>query len=498
MDCPRCGLLDVTGAECPQCGVIFTKLRQAPRVAALQRPAPRAHGGRKVLAPIILIFVALTVVVIVFRPRRPAAPNPAASAAPVGGAAAKSASAPPVPVSSTDDFPFPTPPNLTQELSKDDKQSAQQLLDKLRRGMAVTEVDLRLADELHQRYPEDKALTAALEGVLLALAQNHKKAGRPLQAVPLLQRVVALNPQSVAARSMLLSIQLEQNDWLGAESTARQIITLDPRQVEAWRGLGYALLRQDRNQEAIEALKQALQIAPDPQSEALLARLLKSSQDEQGLTEKKVSHFNVRYDGEEHDAVGREILNALERHYATLVSVFRHEPATSIAVILLSRQRYYDASGAPAWSGGAYDTLDGKIRVPIADLTTNLTGDVDSTLLHELVHAFIAELSQGTAPRQVHEGVAQYLEGKRVDSMLTPQQVKALAAGRVGGVAGFYLTSLSFVEYLIALHGQGGINDLLTKMGEHRDVDRAFSEVYGQDFTKTYEAWSQWFYRNSL
>ena len=297
---------------------------------------------------------------------------------------------------------------------------------------------------------------------------------------------------------MLLSIQLEQNDWLGAEATARQLIALNPRLVEAWRGLGYSLLRQDRNAEAIEALRQALQIARDPQSEALLAKLEKGAQDERGLTEKKVSHFNVRYDGEEHDAVGREILRALERHYAELVSVFRHEPATSIAVILLSRQRYYNASGAPAWSGGAYDTLDGRIRIPIADLTTSLSAEVESTLLHELVHAFIAELSQGTAPRQVHEGVAQYLEGKRVDNILTPEQVKALAAGRIGGVAGFYLTSLSFVEYLMAVHGQGGINELLTKMGESKNVDRAFTDVYGDNFDKTHEVWAQWFYRNSL
>ncbi len=497
MDCPRCGLLDVTGAECPECGVIFAKLRSTAPPRARPRARARGRGGLRIWALAALIFVALAVVVIVYRPRRPGAPQLTASAS-AGGGPATSAAVPPVPQSSIDDIPFPTPPNLTLELSNDDQRSAQELIAKSRQGGTLGEADLRLAEALHQRYPEDKGLTALLETVLLGLAQGHRKAGRLSQATPLLQRAVALNPNGLPARGLLLANQLEQSDWLGGEGTARQIIALDPRQAEAWRGLGYALMRQDRNAEAIEALKQALQIAPDPQSEALLAHLLKSRRDEQGLTEKKVAHFNVRYDGEEHDAVGREILNVLERHYATLVSVFRHEPATSVAVILLSRQRYYDASGAPAWSGGAYDNLDGKIRVPIADLTTSLTPEVDSTLLHELVHAFIAELSQGTAPRQVHEGVAQYLEGKRVDSMLSPEQVKALAAGRIGGVAGFYLSSLSFVEYLMVLHGQGGINELLTKMGESKDADRAFTEVYGQDFSKTYEAWAQWFYRNSL
>jgi tetratricopeptide (TPR) repeat protein len=498
MDCPRCGLLDVTGTDCPQCGVIFAKLRQtAPRVAP-PRPAPRSHGSPSLLVPVALIFVALAVVVVLFRPRRPIPDEPSAVAPAAATEARVSGDGPPpIPTSTGEDVPFPTPPSLTQELSKEDRRSAQDLVDRLGRGTA-TEADVRLAEDLHKRYPEDKPLAALLENALVTLARNHRRAGRTTQAVPLLQRAAALNPASEAARNLLLSIQLEQNDWLGAEATARQLIALNPRLVEAWRGLGYSLLRQDRNAEAIEALRQALQIARDPQSEALLAKLEKGVQDERGLTERKVSHFNVRYDGEEHDAVGREILRALERHYAELVSVFRHEPATSIAVILLSHQRYYNASGAPAWSGGAYDTLDGRIRIPIADLTTSLSAEVESTLLHELAHAFMAELSQGTAPRQVHEGVAQYLEGKRVDNMLTPEQVKALAAGRIGGVAGFYLTSLSFVEYLMAVHGQGGINELLTKMGESKNADRAFTDVYGDNFDKTHEAWAQWFYRNSL
>jgi len=56
---------------------------------------------------------------------------------------------------------------------------------------------------------------------------------------------------------------------------------------------------------------------------------------------------NVR---EAHEAVGREILRVLDRHYATLVRTFGHQPAAPIPVILLSSQSYYDATGAPFWS----------------------------------------------------------------------------------------------------------------------------------------------------
>jgi hypothetical protein len=87
------------------------------------------------------------------------------------------------------------------------------------------------------------------------------------------------------------------------------------------------------------------------------------------------------------------------------------------------------------------------------------------------------------------------MEGKRIDSMLSPEEVHALADGRVPGVAGFYLRALSFVEYLMAQRGQGGINDLLGALGETGSVDQAFRRVYGHDYRATREEWEEHFRR---
>ena len=73
----------------------------------------------------------------------------------------------------------------------------------------------------------------------------------------------------------------------------------------------------------------------------------------------------------------------------------------TIPVILFTREGYYDASGAPAWSGGVYDGIDGRIRIPIGGLTASLTPDMDETLIHELTHAFVADRTRGVAPREV-------------------------------------------------------------------------------------------------
>jgi hypothetical protein len=55
-----------------------------------------------------------------------------------------------------------------------------------------------------------------------------------------------------------------------------------------------------------------------------------------------------------------------------------------------------------------------------------------------------------------------------------------------------YLSGLSLVERLIALRGQGGINDLLRELGATQNVDAAFRRVYGQDYRATKQAWMGW------
>ena len=94
------------------------------------------------------------------------------------------------------------------------------------------------------------------------------------------------------------------------------------------------------------------------------------------------------------------------------------------------------------------------------------------------------------APREVHEGIAQFMEGKKTATMLTRAQLTALADGRLGGVFGFYMGALSYVEHLVALRGQGGLNDVLKAMGTTASVDEAFRQVYGQDYEGTRRAWS--------
>jgi hypothetical protein len=212
------------------------------------------------------------------------------------------------------------------------------------------------------------------------------------------------------------------------------------------------------------------------------------------MNEARQWHFHVLYEGAPNPALARAVTDRLESHYSALASLLECEPAATVPVILFTQERYHSArgEGAPLWSAGAYDVADGRIRVPVGGLSASALGVIDDTLLHELVHVFVADRTAGTAPRLLHEGLAQYVTGRRVAARLTPEQLAALAEGRLLGVSGFYIEALAFAEYLMELAGPRGVNDLLEAMGETGDIDAGFRKAYGRDFTQIQADWRAW------
>jgi tetratricopeptide (TPR) repeat protein len=349
--------------------------------------------------------------------------------------------------------------------------------------------EIATAEDLYSRYPDEAPLKDLLLAVRRTAAGQESARSRFAEAGLHLERAVQIEPSRLESRVALMQIRLHAGDWATSEAVARGILTLNPRHAAALRGLAYSLLRQDRPREAADALRSSLELEESHEARMMLSDVEKTLRDERGLRDHQLSHFNVRYDGEAHEDVGREVLRLLERHYATLVVALDHQPQASVPVILFTREQYRTADGGPAWSAGSYDSFDGRIRVPVGGLTAALAPDIDGVLLHELTHALIADRTRGRAPRDIHEGLAQYMEGKRTERLLKPEHLTALADGRIPGVHGFYLQALSYVEYLVGLRGMGGVNDLLKAMGETTSPEEAFQRVYGQASSSLKTAW---------
>jgi tetratricopeptide (TPR) repeat protein len=440
---------------------------------------------------ILAVVLAVVAAAVLLRTRRPSAP---AATAPPATHADADLPPPTNPEEVVAALPPPaieaSPPPAASQVAelvaaaqavRKDREAAEALAARIDARQPVGADDVRLAEDLFARYPEQAR--GLLESTLVASAAQQRAARRYAEAIALLQRAATIAPRSVNVKRGILAVRSDAADWPGVEAAARDLLLLVPGDGAATRALAYALVRQDRTPEAIDALSAYLDGHTDTEAAGLLDRLRRERSAEGGFEEQRLAHFHVRYDGEAHEDVGREILRVLDRHYATLRVAFDHEPAAPIPVTLFTTRSYYDATGAPSWSGGEYDHYDGRIRVPIGGLTTSLTPDLDSTLLHEVTHAFVTDLSGGLAPREIQEGLAQWTEGKRSTDILGDRGLRALADGRIQGVTGFYLASLVLVEDLIAQRGRSGVNDLLAAMARTGSVDTAFQEVYGRTFS---------------
>ena len=486
MDCPRCGATAITTPECPGCGVLVAKARPArPRPdPSAGRPHPAAW--RSLVLPGLGLAALIAVAATQLRQRAPDPTPPPATDEPGEEVPASPAQGPLPELEIPRALPQAPPPavDLGATSANDaaiaaDQATATRLVTLLNARKPVSSADLRAAEELWTRHPA--AARELLEALLISAAVAHADARRFDLAAPLAERAVSVAPQSPHARRCLLDVLLNKGDWAGAEQAGRALLALSPEDAAGARAVAHALIRQDRSREAIELLTAFLGQHEDAGTRQLLTRIRRDQASEQSLDEAKLAHFHVRYDGQAHEEVGREILRLLERHYATLARSFDYQPSQPVPVILLSSQSYYDATGAPAWSGGQYDSFDGRVRIPIGGLSASLSPELDGTLVHELTHSFVADLSGGLAPRELHEGLAQYMEGRRM-TQLEPERLRALADGRLRGVHGFYFGALWLVEDLLSERGQGGINDVLRGMSSSGSIDEAFRGVYGRDF----------------
>ena len=503
MACPRCSSMSVVDGSCQSCGIIVGKYRPPredpsplplpPPVEpgsspSLLRPPAPPSAGDKVLRRSLLALLTVAAVGMLLGLRRPSAPL-------VPGRPAPQLAGPLAP----EDIVAPPPDRAPNSPPKESVDSAPppaghadvQLFNRLAmtlKSRRISAGDLLSAEGLLARSPDDPQVRLLVVRMLMRaglqqVQQNHE------HAVELLQRAARADPSSPEPHLAQMRLWLRRSHWIEAEEAARQALERAPRDAAARRGLGHALFRQDRNREARDVLEALLADGEDAAARALLQSILKSNSDEQDMQEKRLANFNVRYDGAEHRDVGREILRALERHYVALAPTFDHRIAVAVPVVLFSAEDYHRVNNMPAWAGGHYNQYDGRIRIPIGGLTTALSPNLDGTLIHELTHAFVHDIGGANVPREIHEGLAQYMEGDRIERRLDPEQRAALAAGQLGGVGGFYLRALALVEFLMARRGQGGMNDLLRAIRRTGNVDRAFQDVFGNDRATVMRQW---------
>jgi tetratricopeptide (TPR) repeat protein len=267
----------------------------------------------------------------------------------------------------------------------------------------------------------------------------------------------------------------------------------------AYQVLGDLAQLRDDLESAATNWEKALEIDPsDGALRAKLERIRKEHRTEKDFNRDVTSHFSIKYDGREKIDAGRIVLRILEDAYGEVGRALSYYPDREVAVILYSNQQFQDVTDAPGWSGGIYD---GKIRIPIGGIE-NETPGLKRLLLHEYTHAVVRDITPRRVPTWLNEGLAQYFEGREVNSRQQEMLRQLSQAGKVpslsdleGSFLGLngpqatyaYLLSLSAVRHMVDRHGMYRVKMVLEELSSGSDTPRAISNallVSLQDFER--------------
>lgn len=349
------------------------------------------------------------------------------------------------------------------------------LVDRVIRNGAVDTAAVRLIES------EGNALQSAAANSIAAnfeeKRRNYSAAARYLQAA-----LVFLPDHGVLLENYAaILLQLGRADE--ALLRAQQATRASPQSANAFLVLGYAYYKNDRNREAVAALKKSLQLRPDDRARELLERVERESRTEADFRQQESSHFTLRYEGSQTaDALRSQILEALEADYRDLSNDLGASPR-NIYVSLYTDEAFFDVTHAAAWTAALND---GKIRIPISGVKA-VTPEMASVLRHELTHSFVAQITHGRAPVWLNEGIAE-LEQGMTTSAFGPRLAALYMSGRQvplnqleGEFQGYstaeasvaYAESLAAVEYIRATYGLGDVARLLQRLGEGQSVETA-------------------------
>lgn len=324
--------------------------------------------------------------------------------------------------------------------------------------------------------------------------------GQAGRAVELLGEAYGLDEENglVLAELTLAYVRLEDFDSARFYlRRAEERVALGPAEIFGVLGDVYDSLH--RLEDAVTAWTEFVRLGgQDPAISRRLGRVRDEIALARGQRSLQSGHFSVFADPAVSEETLREAGAELEASYARQSALFGPRLFSSQVVVLHAGRAYFSLVSAPDWASGVYD---GKIRVSVE---AGEPWAMEGVLNHELAHVMVRAASGGRAPGWLHEGLAQWQEGRRL-----PRRDFAAAAGRTerslaalessfrgardrAAARSAYAQSLSVVEYLAAIRGEGALACTVIRLGEGASLSRALSDEMGLSEEEIVAGWRKW------
>jgi tetratricopeptide (TPR) repeat protein len=273
---------------------------------------------------------------------------------------------------------------------------------------------------------------------------------------------------------------------------AERAVRANPSSADAYTMLGYAQFASDHTKEAIASWQRSLALRPDLAVQRFLDKARREQAIEAEFAQNESSHFVLHYEGKQSEALGNQILAALESDYDDLVRDLGTPPRDNILVTLYTETEFFDVTHAPSWVGALND---GKLRIPISGLTS-VSPELAHVLKHELAHSFVAKLSAGRCPPWLNEGIAQFLEPKNLAGdghqlavlykrqQSIPFNVLEGSFMRLSGATAYvaYAESLAAITFINDSYGLSDVQRILERLSQGSTTEAALRATIHSDY----------------
>ncbi|HKQ67465.1 MAG TPA: tetratricopeptide repeat protein [Methylomirabilota bacterium] len=253
--------------------------------------------------------------------------------------------------------------------------------------------------------------------------------------------------------------------------------------------------RRDDPAQAVVNLRAVLEREPSNEpARRLLEKVEREWRAEAGFRREVTPRFVIKYRDTLDADARREIVAQLEAAAARVGRMLAYTPQQRTTVVLYDQREFRDVTRVHAWATGLFD---GKIRMPVGHVRP-AAQELERLVVHEYAHAAIHDLARGRAPRWLHEGLAQILEGATADPILKAPTglslagVEALAGDQdpLRARAGYDI-ALWIVGDLVDRGGMESLRELLTRLGAGETMAEAMPRVYGLRLTEIESQWRQ-------
>jgi tetratricopeptide (TPR) repeat protein len=357
----------------------------------------------------------------------------------------------------------------------------------------------RLAERARAGSPEARAVAAELSDIGAAYLEQ-AETGR---AIELLEEAWDWNPDDGLVLARLTLAYVRAEDYAFARfylDLAREEAPRAPPETYAILGAIYYSV--NRLEEAVLSWEQFERLGgADPSTLSRLARARAEMSLSRNQRLREIGDFVFSYDAALPPELVEGAAESLGAAARDLSLFFGASLPGRQSVILYEGRRYFALVSVPEWVSGAFD---GKIRVTV-DPDGGIAPELPMVLAHELAHAFVRRVSRDRAPGWLHEGLAQWWEGKR----LLPRELRAALAGRTlstlseiegslsrqpdrAALRDAYVEALGLVEYLMLARGPGAVACLVRDLGQRATFEEALRAETGLSEGELLAAWKSW------